>query len=91
MEVKEIEIVKKEKVYTFTESELKDLKCEEREYGSRKTREYIMFCYNNYIWKMNVGGAVSFIKDLFKFLTYETNSIPNYYGWSLFEWLKRTK
>ena len=51
MEVKEVEVVKKEKIYTLTESEFGDLKGKERAYGSRKTREYIIFCYNNYIWQ----------------------------------------
>lgn len=89
MEIKEIEVVKKEKIYTFTESELKDLRCKEREYGSTKTREYIIFCYRNYIWKMNVGGIVSFIGDLFDFLTYKKDSIPNHYEYSLHEWRSR--
>lgn len=91
MEIKEIEISKKEKIYTLTESEYKNLKCKEREYGSRKTREYIGFCWNNYIWKKNIGGTVSFIEDLILFLQYNTNHIPNKYGLSLFEWLKNNK
>ena len=42
MEVKEVEVIKKEKTYTFTESEFHDLKYKERAYGSRKTKEYII-------------------------------------------------
>ena len=87
MEVKEIEVVKKEKVYTFTESELKDLKCKERAYGSRKTRGYIHFCFVNYRYKTeNLGGMLEFLKDLARFLGGE-NYIPNIYKWNLFEWI----
>ena len=68
MEVKEVEITKKEKIYELTESEFKNLKRECRAYGSRKTREYIAFCYLNYRLKMNFGGAVEFLSDLAKFL-----------------------
>ena len=89
MEIKEVEIVKKEKLYTFTESELNDLKCEERAYGSRKTREYIGFCWNNYTWKKNIGGAISFINNVIEFLEYKKDSIPNHYGYSLHEWRKK--
>lgn len=88
MEVKEVEVTKKEKIYTFTESELDDLKRDERAYGSRKTREYIVFCYNNYIWKKNLKGLLNFVEDLIPFLTYENKSIPNQYGYSLHEWRK---
>lgn len=91
MEVKEVEVTKKEKIYTLTESELQDLKCECRTYGSRKTREYIGFCYNNYIWKRNIAGAVNFINDVILFLEYKNNGIPNHYNWSLFEWLEQNR
>ena len=91
MEVKEVEVVKKEKIYTLTESELDDLKCKERTYGSWKTREYIIFCYNNYIWQKNIKGIANFIRDLLDFLTYEKRVIPNQYDLSLFEWLKQNR
>lgn len=89
MEVKEVEVVKKEKIYTFTEDELQDLKCKERAYGSRKTREYIGFCWNNYIYKKNTGGVIGFINDVISFLQYEKDNIPNHYGYSLHEWRER--
>ena len=89
MEVKEVEVIKKEKIYTFTESELNDLKCEERAYGSTKTREYIHFCFKNYHYQTNsVGGLLKFLEDLAGFLGgYEY--IPNTYRWNLFDWLNK--
>lgn len=86
MEIREVEVTKTEKVYTLTESEFKDLKRECRAYGSRKTREYIAFCYLNYRLKMNFGGAVEFLSDLAKFLG-GYDYIPNTYEWDLFDWL----
>lgn len=89
MEVKEVEITKKEKIYSFTESELEELKCEERTYGSNKTREYILFCYNNYIWKKNLKGLLNFISSIIPFLEGKTNVIENNFGYSLHEWRKK--
>lgn len=86
MEVKEVEVTKKEKIVTMTESELKDIKRECRAYVSRKTREYIAFCYLNYRLKMNFGGLIEFVGDLTKFLG-GYDYIPNTYKWNLFDWL----
>ena len=86
MEVKEVEITETAKIYELTESEFKDLKRECRAYGSRKTRQYIAFCYLNYKLKMNLGGLIEFVSDLSKFLG-GYDYIPNTYGWDLFVWL----
>lgn len=91
MKVEEVDVVQKTKIYTLTEEELQDFKCKERAYGSRKTREYIGFCYNNYIWKRNIGGVVNFINDVLSFLEYKNDGIPNSYNWSLFEWLEQDR
>ena len=91
MEVKEIEVVKKEKIYTFTESELEDLKCAARAYGSRKTRGYIHFCFLNYRYKTdNIGGLCAFLQDLAPFLG-GYDYIPNVYKWDLCDWLDKNK
>lgn len=84
----EAEVVKKENIYTFTESELKDLKYKERAYGSRKTRGYIHFCYKNYIYQTNLGGIIKFLEDFADFLR-GANYIPNIYKWNLFDWLDK--
>lgn len=87
MEVKEVEITKKEKIYELTESEIKDLKRECKAYGSRKTKEYISFCFLNYYYKTtNIGGITEFLSDLAKFLG-GYDYIPNTYKWDLFDWL----
>lgn len=79
MEVREVEITKKEKIYELTESEFKDLKRECKAYGSRKTRQYISFCFLNYYYKTNtLGGLTEFMSDLAKFLG-GYDYIPNIY------------
>lgn len=91
MEVKEIEITKKEKIYELTESELKDIKNECRAYGSRKTREYIRFGFLHYYYKTNnIGGLTEFMSDLAKFLG-GCDFIPNTYKWNLFDWLEHNR
>lgn len=91
MEIKEIDVVKKEKVYMLTEQELTELKGKERAYGSRKTKEYIGFCWNNFYLQKNVGGCIGFIKRLLRFLEDREPDIPNTYGWSLSDWLKQNR
>ena len=91
MEVKEREVIKTEKVYTLTESEFKKIKHECKAYGSRKTREYISFCFLNYYYKTNsIGGITEFLSDLAKFLG-GYDYIPNTYKWDLFDWLDNNK
>ena len=87
MEIKEIEITKKEKIYSLTESEYHELIREEREYGAEKTKEYIGFCYNNYPYnKKSMSGLISFVNDVIEFL--EGNDyIRNTNKLSFFEWL----
>lgn len=91
MEVKEVEVTKKEKIYELTESEYKELLNKARNYGAQKTKEYIGFCWNNYYWEKNIGGAISFINDLIRFLEYQSDSINNNYGLSFWNWLKENK
>jgi|GEM_PF-1931147 len=90
MEEKEIikTETKTEKVYTFTEEELCQLKCKEREYGSRKTKEYIMFCIANYVLKINIAGTIDFMNKLIEFILGKHKGIPNTQGIGFFEWLK---
>lgn len=82
MEEKEIikTETKTEKVYTFTEEELCQLKCKEREYGSRKTKEYIMFCIANYVLKINIAGTIDFMNKLIEFILGKHKGIPNTQG-----------
>lgn len=91
MEVKEVEVTKKEKIYELTESEYEDKINAARNYGAQKTKEYIGFCWNNYYWKKNLGGAVSFINDLMQFLGCQSDYIRNNYGLSFWDWLERNR
>ena len=88
MKVDEIEIMKKEKIYTMTQTELNNMLCDAKEFGSRKIKEYIMFCFENYNWKLNATGQSMFLEDLTEFLNDELTGIPNVYGLNFFEWLK---
>ena len=84
-------VTKEIKMYTFTEDELRKFKSEQREYGSRKTIEYIAFCYKNYIYEFNVGGAVELCKDILNFVHAETTYIPNTYKLNFNDWLQRNR
>ena len=91
MEIKEIEITKKEKIYSLTESEYNELIQKEREYGAEKTKQYIGFCYNNYPYnKRSISGTVSWINAVCSFLE-GNNYIENIYGLSFFEWLDNNR
>lgn len=87
METKEIEVSKTIKQYTLTEDEYHNLINNNREYGSRKTKEYIIFCCKYYMLKLNFGGMAKFIEDIIDFVTGNRNYIPNLYNKTFFEWL----
>lgn len=79
MKIDKVEISKTETMYTLTETKFEQLKNSCREYGSRKTREYIAFCLRNYPLEMNIGGAIDFFKNMCKFSSCRTDYIPNIY------------
>lgn len=92
METREIEVTKTEKIYELTETEYKELITNSRSYGAIKTKEYIIFCYNNYIYKMkSVGGIIEFVVNLMDFVTCKSDYIPNTYRMSFWEWLENNR
>lgn len=92
MEVKEIEVTKTEKIYELTETEYKDLINHSRQYGSVKTKDYIIFSYNNFIYKLkSVGGIVEFVVDLMDFVTGKNDYIRNTYELSFWDWLENNR
>lgn len=92
MEVKEVEVIKTEKIYKLSESEYKDLINDSRQYGSVKTKDYIIFSYNNFIYKTkSVGRIVEFVIDLMDFITGETDYIRNTYELSFWDWLENNR
>lgn len=88
MEVKEVEVTKKEKIYELTESEYEDKINAARNYGAQKTKEYIGFCWNYYYKVKNFYGMTVFIRDLISFLECKTDYINNIYNLSFWEWLE---
>ena len=91
MEVKEVEVTKKEKIYQLTESQYEELIVKEREYGSLKIKDYIIFCYNNFICEKNVYGILSFACDLMNFVTDKNDYTRNLYELSFWDWLKQNR
>ena len=87
METKEIEVSKTIKQYILTEDEYHNLINNNREYGNRKTKEYIIFCLKYYKLKLNTYGMAKFIEDLVDFITENKNYISNLYNKTFFEWL----
>lgn len=87
METKEIEVSKTIKQYILTEDEYNNLINNNREYGSRKTKEYIIFCLKCYKLKLNFGGMAKLIEDIVDFVTGNRNYIPNLYNKTFIEWL----
>ena len=87
METKEIEVSKTIKQYILTEDEYHNLINNNREYGSRKTKEYIIFCIKYYKLKLNLGGIAKLIENIIDFITGNRNYIPNLYDKTFSEWL----
>lgn len=83
------EVTTEQVVYEITKEELESIKIEERNKGRYDIIEYLCFAASHYIYKINIGGAVNFITDLSDFLSDKTNIIPNVYGYSFFEWMKK--
>lgn len=75
--------------YEISEDELNKIKREERAKGRQDVAEYIDFAYCNYIYKINIGGAFDFIKDVIKFCRFEINNIDNNYKYNFFDFVKR--
>ena len=89
MKTKEIEVSKTIQQYILTEDEYHNLINNNREYGSRKTKEYIIFCLKYYKLKLNFGGMTKLIEDIVDFVTGNRNYIPNLYNKTFFEWLDK--
>ena len=81
MNVKEVEVVHKEKVYELTESELKELKDKYFNEGIDSVLDYIRESYNNYILEKNIGGT-----EVIKFCI-NKHGINNHYNMSFQEYI----
>lgn len=86
MNVKEVEVVHKEKVYELTESELKELKDKYFNEGIDSVLDYIVESYNNYILEKNIGGVFEFVNEVIKFCI-NKHGINNHYNMSFQEYI----
>ena len=75
-------------LYEISEDELIEIKRKERAKGRQDVAEYIDFAFCNYIYEMNTGGLISFIKNLIKFCRFEINNIDNHYKYNFFDFVK---
>ena len=83
----EISTTRIEKQYVLSEEEYQRLIDDNELCGTRKVKQYILFCIKNYTLKLNIGGTIRFIEELMDFLTEDTNYISNHYGYNFYQWL----
>lgn len=83
------EITTEQIIYEITKEELESIKKEARSKGRRDIAGYIGFTLGNFNYKLNLGGAVSFLSALSDFLCFKTNTIPNTYGYSLWDYIEK--
>ena len=58
---------------------------------AKKTREYIIFCIEDYKFELNDGGRQELIQDIIDFLVGNRNNIPNLDNKNFFEWLDENR
>lgn len=91
MEIKEIEETKRVKKIILTEDEYHNLISENREYGSRKTKDYISFCVRYYTLRLNWRGIACLFEDIIDYIMGNRNYIPNLYNKTFSDWLNENK
>lgn len=91
MEIQEIKVRQTVKKYILTEDEYHSLINQNRKYGSRKTKEYIIFCIEYYMFELNVCGRQELIQDIIDFVAGNRNDIPNLDNKIFFEWLDENR
>lgn len=89
MEIQEMEVHQTVKKYILTEDEHHSLINQNRKYGSRKIKEYIIFCIEYYKFELNVRGMQELIQDIINFVEGNRNDIPNLYDKNFLNgWMK---
>lgn len=91
MKIQEVEVNQTVKEYILTEDEYHSLINKNREYGSRKIKEYIGFCIKYYRFELNVHGMQELIMNIIDFITGNRNDIPNLHNKNFFEWLNENR
>lgn len=85
----EISTTQMKKQYVLSEEEYQQLINNNRRWGYRKVKQYILFCVRNYTLKLNIGGTVQFMEELIDFLTEDSDYISNHYGYDFWKWLDK--
>ena len=84
----EKQITVSKEFYEISKEELEKIKKAERVRGRAELADYILFCYSNYIFKINVGGVFEFLKEVLDFLTRKKDEISNKYEIDFFDYAK---
>ena len=84
----EKQITVSEEFYEISKEELEKIKKAERVRGRTELADYILFCYSNYIFKINVGGVFEFLKEVLDFLARKKDEISNKYEIGFFDYAK---
>lgn len=84
----EKQITVSEEFYEISKEELEKIKKAERVRGRVELADYILFCYSNYIFKINVGGVFEFLKEVLDFLARKKDKISNKYEIGFFDYAK---
>lgn len=84
----EKQITVSEEFYEISKEELEKIKKAERVRGRAELADYILFCYSNYIFKINVGGVFEFLKEVLDFLARKKDEISNKYEINFFDYAK---
>lgn len=91
MEIQEMKVRQTVKKYILTEDEYHSLINQNREYGSKKIREYIIFYIEYYKFELNDYGRQELIQDIIDFVAGNRNNIPNLDNKNFFEWLEENR
>ncbi len=85
---KEISVSKE--FYELSEEELEEIKRKERVKGRAELADYIIYCYNNYIYKINsISVICDFLKEIIDFLVRDTNGISNMKKIDFFDYVEK--
>lgn len=81
------EVIKEQIMYEITKEELETIKREERIKGRNDIISYFIFSIQNYYYQLNIRGMQLLIENIINFLSRETNTIQNAYGYSFRDYM----
>lgn len=83
------QIEKEEIIYELTQDELCDLLKNSFNKSKKYIGDYILFCYNHYIYKLNISGLIDLLSDIISFVCGNSNYIRNTYKLDYFDFLNK--